>query len=137
MADFTLSSQHHIKWDLGGMSVPGWGSARAILFCLSGIAAGAWYGVPDGWNGTSVHFDIPFPDGESYRYLHWAPSVALASIGGDVALQSSGWAVDGFRILRTDQSTRFIYMEADVNARGSGGAIWRLAYNVQVIVYRG
>ncbi|MGB9071797.1 MAG: hypothetical protein WCC22_03940 [Terriglobales bacterium] len=85
---------------------------------------------------TPFFFDVPIPDlppGKGLQLVHWAPFVTLNSISNDGVAENAGWAVDDFIVLRPEEVSRSVSMQANLAVRDIDGYILRCGYDIHLL----
>jgi len=129
MGPITPSSQYYVYFPAAN---------GLIAYTLTGIAQMDVPGQATGsdYFRTSIVIVVPIPDlpaGKGLQLVHWAPFVTMNSISNDGAVVNAGWAVDDFIILRPDQVSASVSVQANLAVRNTTGHILRCGYEVHLL----
>ena len=129
MGPITPSSQYYVYFPTAN---------GLIAYTLTGIVQ---MDVPGQANDgsyfrTPIVFVVPIPDlpaGKGLQLVHWAPFVTMNSISNDGAVENAGWAVDDFVVLRPEQVSASVSVQASLAVRNTTAHILRCGYEVHLL----
>ena len=129
MGPITPSSQYYVYFPTAN---------GLIAYTLTGIVQMDIPGQATGGNyfRTPIVFVVPIPDlpaGKGLRLVHWAPFVTMNSISNDGAVENAGWAVDDFVVLRPEQVSASVSVQANLAVRNTTGHILRCGYEIHLL----